>query len=135
MGGPRRGCRIEILDRSANTDGPQVSDRLILRKLKLQRCRCAFRRTTCAAVKSANDGPFLPPLRVILVDWRGAIIRPQYRPRGSTARVGVLNDRYFFSLEKRPPRFVACLSCRASYLALIVPVATFSLCAATFMHR
>lgn len=134
-GGPRRGCRIEILDRSANTDGPQVSDRLILRKLKLQRCRCAFRRTTCAAVKSANDGPFLPPLRVILVDWRGAIIRPRYRPRGSTARVGVLNDRYFFSLEKRPPRFVACLSCRASYLALIVPVATFSLCAATFMHR
>lgn len=96
MGGPRRGCRIEILDRSANTDGPQVSDRLILRKLKLQRCRCAFRRTTCAAVKSANDGPFLPPLRVILVDWRGAIIRPRYRPRGSTARVGVLNDRYFF---------------------------------------
>lgn len=122
-------------DRSANTDGPQVSDRLILRKLKLQRCRCAFRRTTCAAVKSANDGPFLPPLRVILVDWRGAIIRPRYRPRGSTARMGVLNDRYFFSLEKRPPRFVACLSCRASYLALIVPVATFSLCAATFMHR
>lgn len=62
------------------------------------------------------DGPF--PLRVILVDWRGAIIRPRYRPRGSTARVGVLNDRYFFF-----PREAATSICCMPYLSCILSCA------------